>query len=264
MLDTLVDRAFLDGGLTAIANAIRERGDTTARLAFPDGIANAARAIPWDFKGLHPEHVSQIFPLTAYKLKDTGFASWTPSGTATAIIASSNAGTFVSDFASYEYLLRWRCQFTAAYKSGATLKGQEYKEVAEIWQALIKRPNSLANIEADNAAGNACVTLYTVPLNVYYNTNGALAYTYAITYGIYPSATAATFANSSNNATTVTVKTPAVNARCNNSYFAAARAPELDQDKSIIKLVGDVYRCKPGAVMRSLFDSLIDLYNNQL
>lgn len=204
----------------------------------------------------------QIFLATTTALSATTFASWEPSTTAKTIIAAKTLGTFSADFSRYEYLLHWSCQFDAAYNSGATLNAQVNREVVEIWQALFRRPNSLENIESENHAGNACVTLATVPILVYYNSSGNLAYTWAASYGIYPSASAATFASSTNEQTTVTIKTPAYNARCSNTYFSTARAGELDQANSTIKIKGELLSAEIGGTERSLYDSLIHLYNN--
>lgn len=43
--DKVVDSAVLDAGLTKIADAIRAKGDTSAELSFPDGMAEAVEAI---------------------------------------------------------------------------------------------------------------------------------------------------------------------------------------------------------------------------
>lgn len=44
-IDKAVDSAVLEAGLTAIANAIREKGGTSETLAFPDSMAEAIAAI---------------------------------------------------------------------------------------------------------------------------------------------------------------------------------------------------------------------------
>lgn len=44
-LDKLVDSSQLDTDLTAVANAIRTKGDTSAALAFPTGFVDAVEAI---------------------------------------------------------------------------------------------------------------------------------------------------------------------------------------------------------------------------
>ena len=44
-LDKAVDSAQLNADLTAIADAIRTKGGTSAQLAFPDGFVSAVQAI---------------------------------------------------------------------------------------------------------------------------------------------------------------------------------------------------------------------------
>ena len=45
-LDKIVDSTQLDSDLTSIANAIREKGGTSAQMAFPAGFVSAVQAIP--------------------------------------------------------------------------------------------------------------------------------------------------------------------------------------------------------------------------
>ena len=262
-LDKLVDSKFLDDGLATIAEAIRERGQTVYDLDFPDGFVSAVDAIPWVFQGDKCRKLATYATQTTL-LKDTSFPTWTPSSTAGTIKSASNAGTFVADMVNHEYMLHWRCRFDAAYNTGATLKAQCGHEMAEIWQGIFRRPNSLENIGDSNFNGAVCVTLYTTPLNVYYNTSGNLAYTYSISYGIYPAAAAATFSNATADNPTVTVKRPSFSARCSSTYFATGRAPELDTDKSTIKIYGELYETEPGAALRTMYGGLIDMYNNSL
>ena len=262
-LDKLVDSAWLDSGLTSIANAIRARGQTENALAFPGGFMSAVDAIPWVFQGDKCKKIA-AYDTQTILLKNTTFPTWTPSTTAATIKSSTNAGTFVADMANHDYMLRWRCRFDAAYKTGATLKAQCCQEMAEIWQAIFRRPNSLDNIAANNFNGTVCITLYTTPLNVYWNTNGAKTYTYSISYGIYPAATAATFSSATADSPTVTVKRPSWSARCSNTYFATARAPELDTDNSTIKIYGEAFETERGAALRTMYGGLVDLYNNPL
>ena len=262
-LDKLVDSASLDSGLKSIANAIRARGQTLADMSFPAGFVSAVDAIPWAFQGDKCRKLATYATQTTL-LKDTSFPTWTPSGTAGTIKSASNAGTFDADMVNHEYMLHWRCRFDAAYNEGTTKKAQCCHEMAEIWQGIFRRPNSLDNIGDSNFNGAVCVTLYTTPLNVYYNTNGGLVYTYSISYGIYPAAAAATFSSATADNPTVTVKRPSWSARCSNTYFATARAPELDTDKSTIKIYGELYETEPGAALRTMYGGLIDLYNNSL
>ena len=196
-----------------------------------------------------PEFVQQIYDSGSIKLSATNFATWTPSTTASDIRATANGTAFYGHFDQYEYLLKWEFRFNAVTVSGATLKAQVLYEGADQYQVLAKRPSSYANIQADNWNGNTCFTYFTVPFMRYWNTSGSLTYTHSISYGIYPALTAATFASSTADITTVTPKCPKVQARCSATYFATSRAPQLDQDESTLSIVGKLYRYKiPGEV----------------
>lgn len=220
-------------------------------------------SVLWDWKGDTPLKLSNTYS-TSFKLSDTTFPSWTPSTTAKAIKSAVNAFTFSADMENYEYVIRWKCQFDAAYNDGATKKVQVYREDVVLWQTLCRRPNSLATVNSGSFVGNTCVTTQTVPLMIYYNSSGVQTYTYSASYGIYPSATAATFSNATGDNVTVTVKTPAYNARCSTTYFATARAAELDAANSIIKMSCDVWQVPLHSTQRVLYEDLFDLYLNPM
>ena len=201
-----------------------------------------------------PEFVQQIYDSGEIALEDTLFNGWTPSTTAKTIKATANGTAFYGHFDEYEYILKWESSFQAVYNAGATLKAQVYWEGADQYQVLCKRPNSWANINADNWNGNVCNTYFTVPFIRYYNSSGSLTYTHAISYGIYPALTAATFASSTADVTTVTPKCPTMNARCSSTYFATARAPELDQAESKFRIIGKLYRYKIPGEVRDMYE----------
>ena len=262
--DKLVDSAQLDSDLEDVADAIRAKTGGTAQLAFPAGFVSGIGGLElWNWMGKESTKIA-TYAKTTVALADTAFNGWTPSTSAKVIKSGSAAGTFVADMANYEYLIRWRWRFDAAYIAGATLKNQVNRECAELWQVVTRRAGSLANIAAGTSPSNTCVTLYIAPLNVYYGgTDGTtLTYTHSISYGIYPSATAATFSSSTSDTPTVTVKCPAANARCSASYFATARAPDLDQANSKYSYYGEVYRIKRKSFMQEATESLYDIYNN--
>ena len=164
-----------------------------------------------------PELVDTFYDSGAIKLSDTGFDTWTPSTTASTIRASQNVGTFTAQMSQYEYLIKWEYGFQPVTVSGALLRSQVRYEGADQWQWLSRRPSSWANVEAMNFNSNTCATYFQVPLLRYWNTSGVLTYTYAISYGIYPALVAATFASSTADSTTCTLKCPSVSARCNTT-----------------------------------------------
>lgn len=200
-----------------------------------------------------PEDMGVIYDSGEIALASTSYATWTPSTTAATIRAAQTAGTFHADMVNYEYMLKWEYSFNAVHISGATLKSTPIYEGADLYQKIIKRPSSWANIEALNFNGNALVSAFTVPFLRYYNTSGTATYTHSISYGIYPVNGTSTFSSSTSNTPTVTIKTPSVAARCNSTYFATARGAELDQDSSKFRIVGRLYRSEVPGIIRNMY-----------
>ena len=190
-------------------------------------------------------------------LEDTLFNGWTPSTTAKVIIATANATTEVLDLANYEYVLKWETSIPVVQNS-TTLKAQLKWEGADQYQHIRKYPNSLANIRNDVWNGNTSTTFLTVPFMRYWNASGTLTYTHSISYGIYPALTAPTFSSSTSNTPTLTIKTPTISARCSSTYFATARAAEVDQAQTIIHRVGKLYRVKIPNTARELYQMFYD------
>lgn len=218
----------------------------------------------YDWHGEEAEFMQEIYAPHEFSLADTTYPSWTPSTTAKAIKATVTAGTFSADFSQYEYMLKWLCEADLIYTEGTATKARTERVAMVIVQILLRRPNSLANIEADNFAGNACVTSRASALMEYYNASSSHTYTWSASYGLYPSATAATFSSSTSLTPTVTVKTPAWNVRCSTTYFSTTVANTVDQDNSKFRMKCDVYRFKVGSPERAMTNELVDIFNNPL
>ncbi len=215
--------------------------------------------------GLEAEHVGQLYN-ASYTLADTDFASWTPSTTAKAIIASTSLSTFSANMAEYEYWLRWRFDYESVLNEGATLKIQVDKEFGSLWQNLHRRPYGLANFETLTDSYNYCTSAFTgATYTVYWNSSGTHTWTSGISYGFYGVLTAATFSSTTNTTVNVTPKTPVINARCSTTYVSTARAKEIDKDKSTIVVTGDLYRVKRGtSPVRRFYRSALEMYSDPL
>ena len=199
-------------------------------------------------------------------LEDTDFATWTPSTTAQVIQAYANVGTFSADMANYEYMLRWRWYYDIAQSAGATLKATVDRQFGCIYQQLHRRANSLTNISTMTDSYNYCTTMFSgSSYIIYWNTSGTLTFNVGQSYGFYAAAQAATFSSGTSNTPTVTVRRPPISARCSATYFATARAPEVDQENSFCRLVCDIYRIKrtTGAV-RNMYRDAMEMYNTPL
>lgn len=226
--------------------------------------ANGTRTLgtyEWDWRGSKPEFLQKFYNQTV-ALKNTDFDDWEASTTATSMKATENITTFSADMTQYEYLVRWQYRCDFEYLEGVTTKAIPLIECTEIWQTIFKRPSNLTNLNSGTFNGNACVTLYTSPLYNYRNTSGNETMTYSNSYGVYPSVTAHTFSSSTSDTPTVTLKTPAIYARCNSSYFATARKAYVDNENTKYHLVGELYRIPKGGTHRSMYGNLVDTYND--
>lgn len=82
-VDKLVDSTQLDADLTAVANAIRTKGGTSAQLAFPAGFVSAVNAIPTgggggglsDFELLTEINITESVNAITYTIPDNAIAS---------------------------------------------------------------------------------------------------------------------------------------------------------------------------------------------
>ena len=214
------------------------------------------------FLGAGVELVNGSLYSISDKLKNTSFNGWTPSTTATTIVASKTAATTSCDIGNYDYFIVWECGCDPVYTGSPTLKAHFLFSRAYLVQTVIKRPSTWANIQADNFNGNASVNIYTSNFLRYYGTTtGSVTYTWSQSYGIYFAATAATFASSTADTTNVTIKTPTVSARCSTTYMSTGNAALVDQDKSTFFIRGKLYRVKPSALFHGIYEKVVDLIN---
>lgn len=231
------------------------------KTAYVNG-AKVTGSYLWQWQGAQVSHLQTVYN-TSYSLSSTTFTTWTPSTTASTIKSTVNVTTASMDLVNYDYLLRWQVMTEVKYDEGTSLKTAPLFEGAEIWQCITRRPSSLVNAQADNFNGNFCATLFTAPFLDYVTSASTYthSFTYSNSYGIYPAATAATFSSTTSNNPNVTIKSPTISARCSTTYFSTTMAGKVDEDNSTITIKGDLYRVPVGCAMRSIYQSMIDLYN---
>lgn len=211
-----------------------------------------------DWLGRGAECIDNAVYSTSGDLSDTGFASWTPSTTATTIVSSVNAKTFSADLSEYEYFLVWNCKCDMDYTGASpTLKAHFLFSRAYIVQEIMKRPSTFANIQANNFDGNNCVSLFASNFLRYYGTTtGSVTYSWAASYGVYFNATAATFSNSTSNTPTVTIKTPTLATRCSTTYFSTGNAAKVNQEKSTWSMSGKLYRIRKTGAVNNIYQHI--------
>ena len=208
-------------------------------------------------------HIATL-PSQTVALVDTAYNTWSPSTTATAVIATDTAGTFTAtDILNNDYFIRCRIVSHLVYAEGtATSKGRFAKVVAENWYTVTRRPSNNANLNSgtrNTGVAEGCTNLWA---SQYYNSGWIAAW--STSYGFYPANSAPTFSSATAASPTITVKRPIINARCSTTYFTTAMAGALDKNQSTFTFAWDVYRADSGYMRRPIYQSLIDMWSNGL
>jgi hypothetical protein len=219
-----------------------------------------AQIVPFNPFGEELELIDSYAKSTVL-LKDTLYASWTPSTSAKAIQATANLGTKALNMNTYEYVLKWIVDANINYASGTTLKGAPIRQITALYQYIYRKPSNIANVTSETDNQNYCTTIYTAPLMDYYSTSGSRTFAWTGSYGFYGAAQAATFSSSTGTSPTLTIKRPVLNARCSTTYFTTAMAKVVDQDSSSMSYIGYLYRCKKGSFGKAVWNDLISTYN---
>ena len=255
----------LQNAKSDLATAITNKGVTVPASTTLDGYASLVTAIPTGSTAKGLEHIGSLTTLTK-KLSATDYPNWTPSTTASAILATQTLGTFTAtNIATHDYWSRIRIYIDIVYPDGtSTAKGRLAMCVGENWYCITRRSSNATNLNASTKNYNLADSVTNIFILKYYNTAWSAAY--SSSYGIYPANSAPTLSSTSSASPTVTVNSPVINAKTSATYFSSTYANSLDQDKSTIKFVTDIYRTDTSdSYQRAIiYNSLIDMWNNGL
>ena len=241
-----------DSGVSVVTTQDEHGGDIIT--------ITGAQIVPFNPFGEELELIESYAKSTVL-LKNTLYASWTPSTTAKAIQTTANLGTKALNMNTYEYVLKWIVDANINYASGTTLKGAPIRQITALYQYIYRKPSNIANVTSETDNQNYCTTIFTAPLMDYYSTSGSHTFAWTGSYGFYGAAQAATFSSSTGTSTTLTIKRPVLTARCSTTYFTTAMANAVDQDSSSMSYIGYLYRCKKGSFGRAVWNDLISTYN---
>lgn len=241
-----------DSGVSVVTTQDEHGGDIIT--------ITGAQIVPFNPFGEELELIESYAKSTVL-LKNTLYASWTPSTTAKAIQTTATLGTKALNMNTYEYVLKWIVDANINYASGTTLKGAPIRQITALYQYIYRKPSNIANVASETDNQNFCTTIFTAPLMDYYSTSGSHTFAWTGSYGFYGAAQAATFSSSTGTSTKLTIKRPVLNARCSTTYFTTTMANAVDQDSSSMSYIGYLYRCKKGSFGRAVWNDLISTYN---
>ena len=224
--------------------------------------------LTFDWMGKNPEYISELWSVNT-TLDQTGYTTWTPSTTATNIIASETLTNKVAtDLEHYDYIFLWLSDCNVAYNNTWTAsKGSPLRVVCLYNQAVFRRPSTKAN--ADDGIFNTNVAQQSV-VAVYWCYYWSSASAQSLAYTMYcpaylNSVSTLGFSNTSTLTPNITVKTPPIATRCSTTYFTTANAGKVDQANTTVKAKGYLYRVEAGSSQaRSVWGTLDNVWKNPL
>ena len=191
--------------LNSLANTIMTKGSTSSPLEFNSGFESAIENIetitveqldvvnngtttvpqgkayspvnvnvPWLMQGPNPVENLGVIYEEETALKDTDYATWTPSTTSAVIQATSVGTTFTADMANYEYFLLWEFEFDPVYIDSASQIAMTTQFFYINAQCMAKRPSTLQMLQQSSFNGNFQSGISTNAFLIYYSKIGAL------------------------------------------------------------------------------------------
>lgn len=182
----------------------------------------------WSWMGENPTKV-KTYTAKVY-LKDTGYATWTPSTTSTQIVAQGTLASYTGDFNNYDYVLWTKFHSHFEYGAGATGKSQLQDLYYTISSDLYSYATNYSNIAANTYNAATSGAIYSVGGMFYLNATGVQSYTASYSAGVKPyNAPSPTISYSTGS---ITPYVPRLDAQCSTSYFSTANATAVDQNTS--------------------------------
>ena len=247
----MTDYIATDTDLTAVANAIRTKGGTSASLEWPSGFSSAIAAIP---TGITPTGTVSItsngtHDVTSYAtadvavpltlgtirpdaelvktvtydkklLEDSVISSWPSYSTsAQTLVAAGDVGTYQCDLDTYNYsvLLFMLCKPT--YNTATNAKGRlEYWMGSYLYDLCDIPANSFVAASGKQYASRNIVFSGNATGREFYWTSGSAVNVYSTaSVGIYMTATVPTIAADG----LLTLKSPAIAVKGSGTYFSS-------------------------------------------
>lgn len=223
----------------------------------PDGSGGGGGGL-YDYFGAGTEYVGKVFSETYNLADDTSFDSWTASTTATVIKSQSTTYDVEVNIENrnYDYFVVLKSLTKFAYKNGTENKNI-MTTLAEIrCNCVTFEPYTYSTWHSGTHSTPNVSASYSKMIGYFYSTNNALDYVQSA-YGVYKTGAP----SGSLSATLYRLKTPAIYARCNSSFFDISQKENVDSENTTITYEVEVYRT-PKSYVQEMVDELCTLLNN--
>lgn len=252
-----ITKIDLTGDTATPADVAQGKTFHDASGALQTGTASGGGGESWSWMGKNPTKVSTLVNEKVF-LKDTAFATWTPSNTAQSIRAPVTCAQQAIDLLSYDYFIVGELSGHFDYADGASGKVRIIDEYYSYWQNVYAYHNSLSDMENDTTSKATNTTISTIAQCMFYKTSKNVdTFAHSGGYGIYTNTSSIT-------TPTVTVSTikptiPNIYVKCGNNYFPTTSCALVNQDTSYYKLKVELWRVDHqttpyGAINKNLHD----------
>lgn len=189
---------------------------------------------------------------TTVALKDTDFASWTPSTTETTIY-TIDTPQITMDTSQYTYVCVGEFSFDPVYQTGTTLVAAPTRYIALLQYERFMMPSNVTNW--NNGIRNSATSNNRYLYYYFYKTTAAADAVTQNYYGVYCRTNS--FYSGSN------YWRFAVQAKCHDTYCSTSMAAALDQTNSKFTLRYDVYRIPLAtSIANGMGDALMNIYQD--
>ena len=204
------------------------------------GTASGGGGDPWSWMGKNPTKAKTVTASKTY-LKDTPFATWTPSTTSETLITGSNISTETVDLSSNDCYIVGRFHTHFEYEPNTTQNNLINDYYYVINYNGCSYPSNLSNITDGTGNVTDSISLSSVYMLFYKNGSGNDAVG-AYNFGFYVGTwNAVPSANSSGSSRVFTLNSPSISARCSNTYFTTANAAVVDMDASYYEISVEIW-----------------------
>lgn len=210
--------------------------------------------------GLNSKVVAEYSMGKVY-LKDTGYATWTPSATASVIVPSRAIGTYQADMSKYDYILLVDFDVHFLYQSGTPMNNMMLRQLSAITHSLTKRAINKQQVDAYTEQYNYSATMIQSHLASYLLASGTESISWTLANTIYLTITQPTFSATNTDNPIITINTPPINART-NTYFAADKANAVDQNASYFTCDLKLIQVDRRSLVTALNWRLVEEYHN--
>lgn len=198
-------------------------------------------SVNWSWMGKNPTKVKTLLNEKVY-LKDTDYATWTPSGTTSTLVASQTLNNETINLGLYDAIIVYRFHSHFEYGSGGTAKGKMLELVYGNSNIYCGRPSNTASWTSGIYSSSTSVTPIGGVACIYTDNQGNEVFSNSSYYGVYVSGGFNSSYSVANSVMTITPVTPIVNARCNSTYFSETNASVVDQSTSYYEQSAELWR----------------------